>query len=59
MDNKHFICTTDQGTAITLRELGYTELPKEGSRWVFLNEPNKIVFQGEDLKVHYTDQLTF
>jgi len=55
----NFVCTTDEQTAKTLRELGYPELPKDGSRWVFVNTQDKKMFSSDDLKVHYTDILTF
>lgn len=58
--DKHFIATTDPDTAKALRKLGFQELPKEGNRWMFLN---KIVkdgnFSSSDLKMSYTDKLTF
>lgn len=60
MDKKlNFVCTTDEQTANTLRDLGYPELPKDGSRWVFVNAKDKSEFSSENLKVHYTDILTF
>lgn len=55
----HFIATTDSSTAETLRKLGFQELAKEGDRWMFLNEPNKIMFSSDNLKFNYTDKLTF
>ena len=55
----NFVCTTDEQTAKTLRELGYPELPKDGNRWIFVNTQDKKVFSSEDMKVHYTDILTF
>ena len=42
MDKKqHFIRTTDEDTAKSLREAGFTELKKEGSVFVFLNDWSK------------------
>lgn len=55
----HFINTNDKDTADLLRSLGFKELPKSGDRWVFINEPNKITFSSNDLKMNFTDKLTF
>lgn len=54
----HFINTNDKETAEMLRNLGFKELPKSGDRYVFIND-NKIVFSSDDLKINYTDVLTF
>lgn len=59
MKNANFINTTDIETADLLRELGFKELPKSGDRFVFINEPNKIQFSSENLRLNYTDKLTF
>lgn len=57
---QHFIKTTDKHTAELLREAGLKELAKEGSRWVFINEPNKLDFSTEDMKsIHSTNTLCF
>ena len=58
MDNKHFICTTDPDTAKMLKKLGYEELPKQGNRWMFLNNQDKIVFSSDNFKLHYTNNLS-
>lgn len=55
----HFINTTDIETADLLRKLGFKELPKSGDRFVFINEPNKIQFSSDNLRLNYTDKLTF
>lgn len=55
----HFINTSDEDTANTLRKLGFQEIPKSGRFWVFVNEPNKIMFSSDNLKLNYTDKLTF
>lgn len=55
----HFINTSDKETAEMLRNLGFQELPKSGSFWVFINEPDKIMFSSDNLKLNYTDKLTF
>lgn len=57
-NNAHFINTTDSQTAELLRSLGFQELPKSGNKWVFIND-NKMVFSSEDMKLHYTNNLTF
>lgn len=59
MKQQHFINTNDEGTAETLRELGFKELPKSGEYFVFLNEVNKVQFASENLKMNFTDRLTF
>lgn len=55
----NFINTTDIETADLLRKLGFKELPKSGNRFVFINEPNKIQFSSENMKMNFTDKLTF
>lgn len=60
MKIKKFIKTDDEATAKVLREAGLTELAKEGAKWVFINEPNKIQFSSEEIKgCHTTDILHF
>ena len=54
-----FINTTDEHTAEILRSLGFKELPKSGNRFVFVNEPNKMQFSSSDMKMNFTDILTF
>ena len=54
-----FINTSDEETAETLRHLGFEELPKNGKMFVFINEPNKIMFSSENMKIHFTDKLVF
>lgn len=57
---KNFIKTTDKHTAELLREAGLKELAKEGNRWVFINEPNKLDFSTDDQKnIHATNILCF
>ena len=56
---KNFIQTTDAETVATLRSLGFKELPKSGDRFVFINEPNKIQFSSDNMKMNFTDVLTF
>lgn len=55
--DKHFICTTDPDTAKMLKKLGYEELPRQGNRWMFLNNKS-IVFSSDNMKLHYTNNLS-
>lgn len=56
--DKKFIYTSDEETAEKLRELGFQELPKEGNRWMFLN--NKTIFSMDGMKdVQTTSILHF
>ncbi len=56
----HFIKTSDEETAKKLRKLGFQEISKEGSHWVFINDKtNKITFSSEGMKLSYTNVLTF
>ena len=59
MSNKHFIKTSDEATALMLRKIGLQELSKEGNKFVFINEPNKIQFSSDNMKMNFTDVLTF
>lgn len=56
---KKFVKTSDEQTANLLRNAGLHELAKEGNKWVFVNEQNKITFSLEDKKLSFTDILTF
>lgn len=57
--NYHFINTTDPETAAVLRKLGFEELPQDGGRYVFLNEPGKLEFADMDSKINLTNRLNF
>ena len=58
--DKKFIKTSDEETANLLRASGLMELSKEGDKWVFVNEINKIQFSKDKMKdVHTTDILHF
>jgi hypothetical protein len=60
MGNKQFfIHTSDKETAEKLRELGYEELPKEGSQWVFINNASLTFSSDDSMKVNFTDKITF
>lgn len=57
---KYFINTTDEEVAERLRKYGFPELPKNGNKWVFVNElPNQnIVFSDNDLNgISFTNNL--
>lgn len=55
-----FIKTSDEGTAIMLRNAGLVELNKEGNKWVFVNDADKMQFSINDLKgVQKTNILHF
>lgn len=57
--DKNFIATTDEATAEELRKLGFQELPKQGNRWMFIND-NKINFSSDAMKdVQTTNILHF
>lgn len=57
--DKNFIATTDEATAEELRKLGFQELPKQGNRWMFIND-NKINFSSDVMKdVQTTNILHF
>ena len=53
---KHFIKTSDETVAEKLRNEGYTELSKEGSQFVFINDSKKAKTFDEQ-KIIYTDNI--
>lgn len=58
MNKANFIKTDSEETAQKLRNKGFNELKKQGSYYVFVNEPDKIVdFDKSD--VIYTNILNF
>ena len=59
MNKKPFIATNDEETAEMLRKLGFHELPKQGNRWMFVNQASDMKFDSKDSKVTYTDILCF
>lgn len=60
MGNKQFfIHTSDEETAEKLRQLGYEELPKEGSQWVFINNTNLTFSADDSMKLNFTNKITF
>lgn len=38
MSKKNFIKTSSKEVWLLLKKEGYTELPKQGDKWVFLND---------------------
>lgn len=54
---KNFIQTQDEGTAIQLRSLGFTELPKQGSFFVFINDGKTDFSAEEKKKMVYTNKI--
>ena len=55
---RNFVKTSDEYTANLLREAGLTELAKEGEKWVFINDVDKVNFSNDEMKkCHTTDIL--
>lgn len=55
---KNFIQTQDEETAIQLRSLGFTELPKQGSFFIFINDGKANFTSDEKKKLVYTNILS-
>lgn len=58
-DKQFFIHTSDEETAEKLRQLGYEELPKEGTQWVFINNTNLTFSVDDGMKLNFTNKITF
>ncbi len=58
MSKYNFIKTDSEDTAQKLRNKGFTELKKQGSWYVFVNEMDKIV-DFDKSHVTYTNILNF
>ena len=57
MNKKNFIKTSDKETWLLLKKEGYTELQKEGDKWVFRNDKD-FNFSSYDRKnIEYTNQM--
>ena len=55
-----FIKTSDASTAKSLRNAGLIELAKEGDKWDFVNEKDKLKFEVDDLDgCHVSNILRF
>lgn len=55
----NFVKTSDEHTADLLRKAGLLELEKEGNMWVFVNIQNNVEFASDNMKMHFTNVLTF
>lgn len=55
---KNFIQTQDKETAIQLRSLGFTELPKQGSFFIFINDGKANFTLEEKKKMIYTNIMS-
>ena len=42
---------------VLLKKEGYTELPKEGNKWVFLNDKEFNFSNHDKNNIEYTDQM--
>lgn len=59
-NKKYFINTTDEEVAERLRKYGFPELPKNGNKWVFVNElpENNVIFSDHDIsEISFTNNL--
>lgn len=60
IENKNFIITTDEKTRETLILNGFTEVNDNSGKYVFVNEPKKLVkFDYSKLKISFTNKLYF
>jgi len=57
MSRKNFIKTSDKETWLLLKREGYTELPKEGDKWVFLNDKDFNFSNHDKENMEYTNQM--
>ena len=61
MKDMNFVKTTDPEMAEKLRQMGLQELAKEGSKFVFINDPKNIHFSSnkhEMKNVLFTNMIT-
>lgn len=56
MEKFNFIRTTDEATAIKLRQEGFQELPKQGVFFMFINNPN-IAVKFDEKKIKFTNMI--
>lgn len=54
---QNFIKTNSESIAIQLKKLGFTELPKQGTFFVFLNNGTANFSEEDKKKVIYTNKL--
>ena len=52
-----FVNTSDSAVADELRKAGFTELPKEGNMFVFLNDGHANFSDDDKKKVVYTNKM--
>ena len=57
MSKKNFIKTSDKEIWLLLKKKGYTELPKEGDKWVFLNDKDFNFSNHDKNNMEYTNQM--
>ena len=57
MSKKNFIKTSDKEVWLLLKKEGYTELPKQGDKWVFLNDKEFNFSNHDNKNIEYTDQM--
>lgn len=57
MNNNKFIKTTNKDTYEIMKKLGFNLISSSENEWVFINEPNKIVFGNVD-DIIYTNILS-
>ena len=57
MSKKNFIKTSDKEIWLLLKKEGYTELPKEGNKWVFLNDKEFNFSNHDKNNMEYTNQM--
>lgn len=54
---KNFIKTSDKETRLLLIKEGYTEVGKEGNKWVFINDKNFAFSEYDQGTITYSDML--
>ena len=57
MSKKNFIKTSDKEVWLLLKKEGYTELPKQGDKWVFLNDKEFNFSNHGNKNIEYTNQM--
>ena len=57
MSKKNFIKTSDKEIWLLLKKEGYTELPKEGNKWVFLNDKDFKFSNHDHNNMEFTNQM--
>ena len=57
MGRYNFIKTSDKEVALLLRKEGYTELSKEGDKWVFLNDREFKFSKYDEDNIEYTNKM--